>query len=99
MDSLNLYFLQIEAENWDKLIKNNRISSWIPYFIRFIGGKHRSERSKVWDGQVNYKWDGIKSILKIDGTNLLGGDYRTNIGPGFVGTQYYFSITFDEFLN
>ena len=52
-----------------------------------------------FDAQVNYKWEAIKSILKIGGTNLMGGDYRTNIGSPFVGTQYYFSITFDEFLN
>ncbi len=53
----------------------------------------------VFDFQVNYKVESIKSILKIGGTNLLGGDYRTNIGSGFVGQQYYFAITFDEFLN
>ena len=53
----------------------------------------------VFDFQINYKWEELKSIIKVGGTNLLGGDYRTNIGAGFVGTQYYVSVTFDEFLN
>ncbi len=53
----------------------------------------------VFDFQVNYKVESLKSVFKIGGTNLLGGDYRTNIGPGFVGSQYYFAITFDQFLN
>ena len=53
----------------------------------------------VFDFQVNFKMEQIKSVVKVGGTNLLGSDYRTNIGPGFVGSQYYISITFDEFLN
>lgn len=53
----------------------------------------------VFDFQLNYKWEELKSVIKVGGTNLLGSDYRTNIGAGFVGTQYYVSVTFDEFLN
>lgn len=53
----------------------------------------------VVDFQVNYKVESLKSVFKIGGTNLLGGDYRTNIGSGFVGSQYYFAVTFDQFLN
>ncbi|MGI9541778.1 MAG: TonB-dependent receptor [Cyclobacteriaceae bacterium] len=53
----------------------------------------------VFDFQLNYKWEEIKSVIKIGGTNLLGGDYRSNIGGGFVGSQYYVSVTFDQFLN
>ena len=53
----------------------------------------------VFDFQLNYKWEEIKSVIKVGGTNLLGGDFRSNIGGGFVGTQYYISITFDQFLN
>ncbi|MDH3712175.1 MAG: TonB-dependent receptor, partial [Cyclobacteriaceae bacterium] len=53
----------------------------------------------VFDFQVNYKVESIKSVIKLGGTNLLGGDYRTNIGAGFVGSQYYLAITFDQFLN
>ncbi len=53
----------------------------------------------VLDAQVSYKVSSIKSVFKLGGTNLGGGDYRTNLGAPFVGQQYYFSITFDEFLN
>lgn len=51
------------------------------------------------DAQINYELDALKTVLKIGGTNLLRNDYRTNAGSGFVGGQYYVSLTFDEFLN
>jgi outer membrane receptor protein involved in Fe transport len=50
----------------------------------------------VLDAMVSYKVSAIKGTFKLGGTNLLGGDYRPNFGSGFVGQQYYFSITFDE---
>jgi iron complex outermembrane recepter protein len=53
----------------------------------------------VLDAQVSYKVPSIKTIIKLGGTNLGGGDYRTNFGGPFVGQQYYLSLTFDEFLN
>jgi outer membrane cobalamin receptor len=52
----------------------------------------------VLDAQVSYKISSIKSVIKLGGTNLGGGDYRTNLGAPYVGQQYYLSITFDEFL-
>jgi len=53
----------------------------------------------VLDLQLNYKIESIKSVVKVGGTNLFSGDYRTNIGSGFVGSQYYVALTFDQFLN
>jgi outer membrane receptor protein involved in Fe transport len=53
----------------------------------------------VVDAQINYKLTGIKTMLKIGGTNIGGGDYRTNLGSPFIGQMYYISLTFDEFLN
>jgi iron complex outermembrane recepter protein len=52
----------------------------------------------VFDAQVSYKIPSIKTIAKLGGTNLIGGDYRTNLGAPFVGQQFYLSLTFDEFL-
>lgn len=52
----------------------------------------------VLDAQVNYKISSLKTVVKLGGTNLGGGDYRTNLGAPFVGQQYYISLTFDEFL-
>jgi len=53
----------------------------------------------VIDAQINYKVPSLKSTIKVGGTNIGGGDYRTNLGAPFVGQQYYISITFDEFFN
>jgi outer membrane cobalamin receptor len=53
----------------------------------------------VLDLQLNYKIEAIKSVVKVGGTNLFSSDYRTNIGAGFVGSQYYIALTFDQFLN
>lgn len=53
----------------------------------------------VFDAQINYKISAIRTVVKLGGTNLFGGDYRTNLGGPFVGQQYYISLTFDEFLN
>lgn len=53
----------------------------------------------VLDIQVSYKVEPLKSVFKLGGTNIGGGDYRTNLGSPFVGQQYYVSITFDEFFN
>jgi iron complex outermembrane recepter protein len=52
----------------------------------------------VVDAQVSYKVTSIKTLVKVGGTNILGGDYRTNLGGPFIGQQYYISLTFDEFL-
>lgn len=52
----------------------------------------------VVDAQINYRVPSIKSVIKVGGTNIGGGDYRTNLGAPFVGQQYYVSITFDEFF-
>ncbi|HTF18855.1 MAG TPA: TonB-dependent receptor [Chryseolinea sp.] len=53
----------------------------------------------VVDAQISYKVSPIKTIVKIGGNNIGGGDYRTNLGAPFVGQQYFISLTFDEFLN
>jgi outer membrane receptor protein involved in Fe transport len=53
----------------------------------------------VFDAQINYKISPIKTIVKLGGTNLFGGDYRTNLGGPFVGQQFYLALTFDQFLN
>jgi iron complex outermembrane recepter protein len=50
----------------------------------------------VFDAQVTYKLTNLSSLLKVGGTNLLGGDYRTNFGGPFVGQTYYIAITFDQ---
>ena len=51
------------------------------------------------DAQVSYKLSGMKSILKIGGSNILGTPYIQAFGSPTVGATYYVSITFDELLN
>lgn len=52
----------------------------------------------VLDAQISYKVPSIKTMVKVGGTNIGGGDYRTNFGGPFVGQMYYVSLTFDEFF-
>ncbi len=51
------------------------------------------------DAQVSYKIAPIKSIIKIGGSNILKNEYRTGWGNPIIGSMYYVSLTFDEFLN
>ncbi len=48
------------------------------------------------NGQVNYLIDRAKVMVKVGGTNLLGGDYRTHFGSSFIGQQYYVSLVFNN---
>jgi outer membrane receptor protein involved in Fe transport len=51
------------------------------------------------DAQISKKLSGIKSILKVGGTNLTGKLYTQSWGNPSVGSMYYVSLTFDELLN
>jgi len=54
----------------------------------------------TFDAQMSYKMKALKSILKIGGTNLFNSTgYRQAWGNPTVGSMYYVSLTFDEFLN
>ncbi|MEC3964779.1 TonB-dependent receptor [Flagellimonas halotolerans] len=45
----------------------------------------------VLDAQINYSVPSIKSVFKLGGSNLLGDEYYTAIGTGFIGSIYYLS--------
>lgn len=51
------------------------------------------------DGSISYKIKNLKTIAKIGGMNLLNERYTTSFGNPRMGAIYYFSLTFDEFLN
>ncbi|MDG1277206.1 MAG: TonB-dependent receptor [Algoriphagus sp.] len=53
----------------------------------------------TFDAQVSYKLKSLKSILKVGGSNLFNDGYRQAWGNPTVGTMYFVSLTFDEFLN
>jgi len=41
----------------------------------------------------------MKSILKVGGSNIFNKRYVTSFGNPSLGSLYYISISFDEFLN
>ncbi|QMW01960.1 TonB-dependent receptor [Spirosoma foliorum] len=51
------------------------------------------------DAQVSKKLSGIKSILKVGGTNLTGKLYTQSWGNPSIGSMYYISLTFDQLMN
>ncbi|GGD78742.1 hypothetical protein GCM10011412_15710 [Maribacter cobaltidurans] len=50
----------------------------------------------VVDAQINYSVPSIKSTFKIGGNNLLGDEYFTAFGTGFIGSMYYLSWTINN---
>ena len=50
----------------------------------------------VVDAQVNYTFPKHKTIVKLGAANLLGDEYFTAFGTGFIGSQYYISLTFNN---
>ena len=50
----------------------------------------------VVDAQINYTVPKIKSNFKIGVANLLGDEYFTAIGTGYIGTQCYVSWTINN---
>jgi outer membrane receptor protein involved in Fe transport len=54
----------------------------------------------TFDAQMSFKMKALKSILKVGGSNLFNSTgYRQAWGNPTVGSMYYVSLTFDEFLN
>ena len=51
------------------------------------------------DAQVSYKLSGIRSILKVGGSNLINTRHVLSYGGPTLGAIYYVSLTFDELLN
>ena len=45
----------------------------------------------VVDAQVNFRVPSFKSTFKAGATNLLGQEYYTAYGTGFIGSMYYIS--------
>lgn len=48
------------------------------------------------DAQVSYRLTGMKSMLKIGGSNILNKKYIQSLGGPNIGALYYVSLTFDE---
>ena len=50
----------------------------------------------VLDAQINYRVPSLKSSFKVGASNLLGDEYFTAAGTGFIGSQYYVSWTINN---
>jgi iron complex outermembrane receptor protein len=50
------------------------------------------------DIQITYKVPGIKSIVKLGGSNVLNTTYHQSAGGPNIGALYYASITFDQLM-
>ncbi|WP_405268681.1 TonB-dependent receptor [Cellulophaga sp. Ld12] len=48
------------------------------------------------DAQISYTVPSIKSSFKLGGTNILGDEYFTAFGTGFIGSMYYLSWTINN---
>ena len=48
------------------------------------------------DAQINYTVPSIKSTFKAGATNLLGDEYFTMFGSGYIGSMYYLSWTINN---
>ena len=50
----------------------------------------------VLDAQVSYTIPKMLSTLKVGGTNLLGDEYFTAFGTGYIGSMFYVSWTIND---
>ncbi len=50
----------------------------------------------VIDAQINYVIPNLKATIKAGASNLLGHDYYTGFGTGYIGSQYYLSLTINN---
>ena len=50
----------------------------------------------VLDAQVNLRMPEWKSSFKVGASNLLGDEYFTAFGTGYIGSQYYVSWTINN---
>jgi outer membrane receptor protein involved in Fe transport len=66
------------------------------YFWESSFGNGEIPAFHVLDAQVNYTIPSLKSTIKVGATNLLGDEYFTAFGTGFIGSQYYVSLTINN---
>ena len=52
--------------------------------------------TSVFDAQINYTVEGIKSTFKIGGSNIGGDEYWVAPGSGYIGSLYYISWVFNQ---
>ena len=66
------------------------------YFWEASFGDGEVPAFNVLDAQINLRVPSLKSTLKAGATNLLQDEYFTAFGTGFIGSQYYVSLTINN---
>lgn len=66
------------------------------YFWEATFGQGVIPEFHVVDAQINYTIPSIKSTIKIGGNNILGDEYFTAFGTGFIGSMYYVGLTINN---
>jgi len=66
------------------------------YFWEATFGNGLVPEFHVVDAQVNLQVPSFKSTIKVGATNLLGDEYFTAFGTGFIGSMYYLSWTINN---
>lgn len=66
------------------------------YFWEATFGEGVVPEFHVLDAQINYKVPSIKTTIKAGATNITGKEYFTAFGTGFIGSQYYVSLTINN---
>jgi len=54
---------------------------------------------QTMDAQVSYRFNALKTTLKLGGSNIFNKRYFTFYGGPTLGAIYYISLTFDELMN
>ncbi len=92
--AFNLVWRRQDAFIWN--------SAFVPNAVKFTTDRDKQSiipAIGTLDAQVSRKISGIKSILKVGGTNILNKQYTTGWGNPTVGSMYYVSLMFDQLLN
>ncbi len=80
----------------DDLFKNFGFNSNVvwsdEYFWQSDFGDGDIPSYTVVNAQINYSIPSLKAKLKVGANNLLGDEYYTGIGTGFIGSQYFVGI-------
>ncbi len=66
------------------------------YFWQAAFGDGDIPSFHVVDAQINYTVPSLKTTFKAGATNLLGDEYYTAFGTGFIGSMYYVSLVINN---
>ena len=94
------YNVRLENRNVIENIGFNMVYRWQDaYYWDSSFGDGVVPAYGTFDAQVSYKIPSANTILKLGGSNILNERYETSFGNPTLGAIYYFSLTFDQFLN